>query len=241
VDLVPAALPERSPADVDLGVGLLGRRLAAPVVLAGMTGGHPDAAEVNAVLGAAAQRLGLAVGVGSQRAALVAPGLAPTFAAVRRHAPGAVVLANVGACQLVAQGDTPALTAAQIGEAVAMVGADALAVHLNVVQELVQPEGDRRFGGLTAAIAGVVAGSPVPVLVKETGAGIDRASAVALAGAGVAAIDVGGAGGTAFARIEGARAGAAGDRRRARLGRTFADWGIPTAASVLGCGGRACP
>jgi isopentenyl-diphosphate delta-isomerase len=241
VALVPAALPECSPADIDLTAELCGRRLAAPVVLAGMTGGHPDAAEINAVLGAAAQRLGLAVGVGSQRAALVEPALAPTFAAVRRDAPDAVVLANVGACQLVDQDGTPALTPAQVGEAVSMVGADVLAVHLNVVQELVQPEGDRVFGGLAEAIATVVAIAPVPVLVKETGAGIDRATAAVLAAAGVAALDVGGVGGTAFARIEGARAGSAGDRRQARLGRTFADWGIPTAASVLEVRGAGLP
>jgi isopentenyl-diphosphate delta-isomerase len=233
VALVPAALPGVSPADVDLGTGLLGRRLAAPVVLAGMTGGHPDAAAINAALGAAAQRLGLGVGVGSQRAALVAAELAPTFAAVRHRAPDALVIANVGACQLVAQGDTPPLDRAGIHRLVAMVGADALAVHLNVVQELVQTEGDRSFGALGEAIARLVDTAAVPVVVKETGAGIDGATAAALAAAGVAAIDVGGAGGTTFARIEGARAARAGDRRGARLGRTFADWGIPTAASVL--------
>jgi isopentenyl-diphosphate delta-isomerase len=230
---VPAALPGISPDDVDLGTDLLGRRLAAPLVLVGMTGGHPDAAELNATLGAAAQRLGLAVGVGSQRAALEAPGLAGTFAAVRRRAPDALVLANVGACQLVDQGGAPALDAGAHGRLVDMAGADALAVHLNVVQELVQSEGDRHFGGLAEAIARLVASCPVPVVVKETGAGIDRASAATLAGAGVAALDVGGAGGTSFARIEGERAARVGDPRGARLGRVFADWGIPTAASVL--------
>jgi isopentenyl-diphosphate delta-isomerase len=233
VGLVPVALPEVSPAQVDLTTELVGRALRAPFVLAGMTGGHPDGAELNAVLGAAAERLGLAVGVGSQRAALVAPGLARTFAAVRDRAPDAVVLANVGACQLVGQGDDGALSPADIDRVVAMVGADALAVHLNVVQELVQTEGDRRFDGLADAIAALVERCPVPVVVKETGAGIDRESAARLVAAGVAAIDVGGAGGTAFARIEGARSAAAGDARGERLGRTFADWGIPTAASVL--------
>jgi isopentenyl-diphosphate delta-isomerase len=233
ITLVPAALPGVSPGDVDLATDLVGRRLAAPIVLAGMTGGHAEAAELNATLGAVAQRRGLAVGVGSQRAALVAPGLADSFTAVRRRAPDAVVLANVGACQLADQGDTPALDAGAVGELVAMVGADALAIHLNVVQELVQTEGDRDFGRLAEAVAAVVARSPVPVLVKETGAGIDRASAVTLVGAGVAALDVGGVGGTGFARIEGERAARAGDARGARLGRTFADWGIPTAVSVL--------
>lgn len=233
VALVPAALAGVSPADIDLSAELMGHRLGAPVVVAGMTGGHPAAGPVNAALGAAAEQLGLAVGVGSQRAALVAPELAASFAAVRERAPDVLVIANVGACQLVDQGDTPALTPAEVERAVGMVGAGALAVHLNVVQELVQTEGDRRFDGLEAAIARLVEASPVPVLVKETGAGIDRDSAARLAGAGVAAIDVGGVGGTGFARVEGARAAGAGDRRGARLGRTFADWGIPTAASVL--------
>ena len=233
IHLVPAALPELSAGDVSLATDLLGRRFAAPVVLAAMTGGHPDAVELNAVLGAAAQRLGLAVGVGSQRAALKEPALARSYAAVRDRAPGAFVIANVGACQLIAQDGTPGLTAADLTGVVAMVAADALAVHLNVVQEIVQTEGDRRFASLIDAIAAVVDRVGVPVVVKETGAGIDRTTAEALAAVGVAAIDVGGAGGTSFARIEGDRADAAGDERGARLGRTFADWGIPSAASVL--------
>jgi isopentenyl-diphosphate Delta-isomerase len=241
VDLVPAALPGVSPHEVDLWIDLLGHRLAAPVVLAGMTGGHPDATELNAVLGAAAQRLGLAVGVGSQRAALIEPELAGTFAAVRRRAPDALVLANVGACQLIDQGPVAPLGAEGIGALVAMVGADALAVHLNVVQELVQTEGDRHFSALGPAIAAVVAACPVPVIVKETGAGLDRASAAMLVRSGVAALDVGGLGGTSFARVEAGRAAATGDGRGVRLGRTFADWGIPSAASVLEVRGAGVP
>lgn len=241
VHLVPRALPGCSAADVDLSTGFLGHELAAPVVLVGMTGGFDGAAAVNAALGEAAQELGLAVGVGSQRAALVDPSSRATFSAVRRRAPDVPVLANLGACQLVDQDDRPSLTAADVGDVVEMVGADGLAVHLNVVQELVQPEGDRRFGDLLEGIRWAVEASPVPVVAKETGAGMDRECAQQLAAAGVVALDVGGVGGTSFARVERDRADAEGDERAARLGEVFADWGIPTAASVLEVRGAGVP
>lgn len=241
VHLVPASLPELSLDEIDLSTMLLGQRLAAPVVLAPMTGGYPDAARINAVLGEAAEHLGLAVGVGSQRAALLAPELAPTFAAVRDRAPTAPVFANIGVCQLVDQPGSPALGPDDIRRVVDMVRADVLTVHLNVVQELLQPEGDRRTTSLARAIATVVDWSPVPVMVKETGAGMTRESAELLAAAGVAALDVGGVGGTSFARIEAARAERAGDDRRAGLGRVFADWGLPTAASVFEVRGTGLP
>ena len=233
VHLIPSSLPEVSPADVDLGTDLVGHRLAAPLVLVPMTGGHPDAARLNAVLGEVAERLGLAVGVGSQRAALRQPSLAATFAAVREHAPDAVVLANIGACQLVAQGDEAPLRPEDLARVVDMVDADLLTVHLNVVQELIQTEGDRTTGPLAGALADAVAASPVPVLAKETGAGLTTEVAATLVDAGVAGLDVGGAGGTSFARIEAARAAEAGDRRGARLGAVFGDWGVPSASSVL--------
>ena len=239
--LVPSSVPEVSPAQVSLATTLLGRDLAAPVVLAGMTGGHDDASELNAVLGAVAEQLGLAVGVGSQRAAFADPSLARSFAAVRDRAPGALVIANLGACQLIEQDGAPALTSDDIRQAIEMVGADALAIHLNVVQEIVQTEGDRRFDSLLEALARVVDRSPVPVLAKETGAGVSRESAVALAAAGIAAIDVGGAGGTSFARIEAGRASDRDDERGQRLGATFADWGLPTATSVLEARGAGVP
>ena len=245
VHLVARALPEVSPADVDLSCSLAGRASSAPLVLVPMTGGHPDAAALNATLGEAAQQLGLPVGVGSQRAALVAPELAPTFAAVRERAPDAVVIGNVGAVQLVPQGETPPLGPDDLVRAVDMVGADLLSIHLNAVQELLQPEGDRFVGPLLPAIEAAVDACPVPVIVKETGAGVDRESADAIGrlrhrGRGVAALDVGGAGGTSFARIEAARAADEG-AAEARLGAVFADWGIPTAASVLEVRGAGLP
>lgn len=233
VHLVPLAVPELDAADVDLSTRFLGARLGAPLMIAGMTGGHEAAGQVNARLGEAAERLGLAVGVGSQRAALVDPSLAPTFAAVRERAPSVFVLANLGAAQLVAQDGRPPLGPPEIRTAVEMVGAQALAVHLNVLQELVQTEGDRTTAGFLDAIRGAAEASPVPVIAKEVGAGLSREAAVALAGAGVAALDVGGAGGTSFAMVESVRAERAGDRRGARLGRTFAAWGLATPVSIL--------
>lgn len=233
VRLVPRALPELSLDDVDLGTTFLGRRLGAPVLLAPMTGGHPDLAPLNAVLGEAAERFGLAVGVGSQRAALAEPVLAESYRAVRRHAPTAVVLANIGAGQLIGQPGTPPLSIEQVVEAVDMVRADGLTVHLNVAQEAIQPEGDARTGPVLPALAALVERSPVPVIVKETGSGMTSADARQLADVGVAAIDVGGAGGTSFIDIEGARAARAGDERAARVGATFSGWGVPTAAAVL--------
>lgn len=241
VHLVPRALPGVSLDEVDLRTPLLGRELAAPVVIVPMTGGHPDAGELNAVLGEAAERLGIAVGVGSQRAALVEPSLAASFASVRRHAPGAFVIANIGACQLVAQGREPPLGPEALATVVEMVGADALSIHLNVVQELVQPEGDRNTTDLAAGIAAAVEASPVPVIVKETGAGMDRETAEQLAGLGVGALDVGGVGGTSFARIEAARARAAGSAAHLRRGEVFGDWGLPTAVSVLETAGVGLP
>lgn len=233
VRLVPRALPELSLDDVDLGTAFLGRRLGAPVLLAPMTGGHPDLAPLNAALGEAAERFGLAVGVGSQRAALAEPALAESYRAVRRHAPTAVVLANVGAGQLIDQPGTPPLSTDQVVEAIDMVRADGLTVHLNVAQEAIQPEGDARTGPVLPALADLVERCPVPVIVKETGSGMTGADARQLADLGVAAIDVGGAGGTSFIGIEGERAARAGDARSARLGATFSGWGVPTAAAVL--------
>ncbi|MGH9245260.1 MAG: type 2 isopentenyl-diphosphate Delta-isomerase, partial [Acidimicrobiales bacterium] len=211
----------------------LGHRLAAPVVIAGMTGGHERALEVNRNLAQAAAKLGIAIGTGSQRAALAAPALIPTYSVVREHAPDAVVIGNLGMCQLIPQGDEPPFGREEILSAVAMIEADLLAIHLNAVEELIQPEGDRSMRGILAAIANCVAWSPVPVIAKETGAGMTRESAASLASCGVHGIDVGGVGGTSFARIEALRAREAGDARGSRLGETFGDWGVPTALSII--------
>jgi isopentenyl-diphosphate delta-isomerase len=235
IHLVHDALPIVDAAAVDLGAELLGRALRLPLVIAGMTGGHPLARDLNAVLARAAERHGLVMGLGSQRAALRDPSVADTYAIARQVAPHAVLLGNVGVSQLVDQEREPALTAAELRDAVDMIAADGLVVHLNYLEESVQPEGQRRAAGVLEAIARVVHAVDVPVVLKETGAGISREVALRARDAGVAAIDVGGHGGTSFASIEAARAAEAGDQVRARLGRTFAAWGIPTPASVAAC------
>jgi isopentenyl-diphosphate delta-isomerase len=235
VELVHEALPEVDRNDIELDTELLGHRLRAPLVISGMTGGHPMALDINRALGRAAERYGLAVGVGSQRAALADPSLAPTYAAVREHAPHALVLANIGAAQLVSQGDKPALDAKAVDRLIAMVDANALAIHLNFLEEAIQPEGDSRARGCTEAIGRLVKTVEVPVIVKETGAGIGYETAERLRELGVTTVDVGGSGGTSFALVEAMRAKRQGDDQGAALGATLAAWGIPTAVAVAAC------
>jgi isopentenyl-diphosphate delta-isomerase len=239
VQLVHSAVPTLDPCDVELAVPFLGRSLAAPVVLASMTGGVHTAVEINRRLGAAAAHFGIAVGVGSQRAAIENHELVYTYTAVREQAPDVFVLANIGMSQLLTQPGKRAWGPEQILGAIDMVQAQALVVHLNLAEELVQTEGDRSFRNFTAALRDLCSWSPVPVVAKETGSGLVAEAARALVDAGVSAIDVGGAGGTSFSRIEGARAALVNDDRGVRLGQTYADWGVPTAACVLetrGCG-----
>jgi len=190
------ALPECNLEDVDLSVTFLGHRLEAPLVIAGMTGGHRAAEQINAALAAGAGRSGLALGVGSQRAALVNPELSSTYSVVRAVAPSAFIIGNVGIAQLLPQASGPPLSLEQLQAAVEMVRANALAVHLNFLEESVQPEGDRHAAGGLAAVERVATALPIPVVVKETGGGISRSTAFRLASAGVAALDVGGSGGT---------------------------------------------
>lgn len=234
VELLHVALPEVDFDEIDLSTTFLGYRLGAPLVISSMTGGHPDAYEINACLARTAQRYNLAMGLGSQRAALRAPSVAPTYEIARRESPDAFLMANIGAAQLIAQEGESPLSMAEIHSAIKMIRADALIVHLNFLEETIQPEGDRRARGCLDALANLVAelkGS-IPVIAKETGAGISPNMAERLAQAGLAALDVGGRGGTSFAAVEGQRAGARRDVSRERLGELFRDWGVPTAVSV---------
>jgi len=234
VRLVHEALPEVDHCDVDVSVEFLGKQLRGPLLIAGMTGGHTTARDVNAVLARAAERHGLAMGVGSQRAALRRPDLAYTYTVVRQEAPSTFLIGNIGAPQLIAQGETPPLSLDELRAAVDMIRADALAVHLNFLQESVQPEGERNARGCADAIGEVVRRVSVPVIAKETGAGLSQTTALQLKTLGVQALDVGGVGGTSFAAVEGLRAEAQGASASQRLGEVFRDWGIPTPASVVG-------
>jgi len=234
VHLLHDALPAADAARVDLSARLLSHTLALPLVIAGMTGGHSGAERVNTTLAEAAARHGLGIGVGSQRAALRDPSLRRTYAVVRERAPKAFVIANVGVSQLVAQDDGDPLGAKDIRTLIEMVGANAIALHLNYLEESVQPEGQTRATGLDTAIRRLVRHSTVPVIAKETGAGISGSVARRLRSLGVKAIDVGGVGGTSFAAIEGMRARDRGDTARARLGEVFRDWGVPSAVAIVG-------
>jgi isopentenyl-diphosphate delta-isomerase len=228
-------------AQVDLGVTFFRHRLALPLVISGMTGGHGRALAVNELLARVAERRGIAIGVGSQRAALRDPLLAPTYSIVRETAPSAFVIANVGISQLVRQDRESPLGARDIARIVAMVKANALALHLNYLEESVQPEGQTRARGALAAIRALVRRSRVPVIAKETGAGITRAVALRLRRAGVRGIDVGGVGGTSFAAVEALRAAAQSDQARMSLGERFRDWGVPTAVAVVGAASAGLP
>lgn len=226
VQLVHQALPELALDDIDLTTDLVGKRLAAPLVITGMTGGTAEAAAVNRDLAVAAQAAGVALGLGSQRAMAEHPELEATYI-VRDVAPDVVLFGNVGAVQALAMGP------AKVIELAKRIGADAMCVHLNVGQELIQDHGDRDFRGLVGAIARLVDASPVPVIVKETGCGLSPETARAIAGTGVHTVDVSGAGGTSWVAVEAVRAADGSDA--AALGQELWDWGVPTAVSVAAC------
>lgn len=241
VHLVHDALPTVDANDVDLGARFLGHALRLPLVISGMTGGHGRAIVVNELLARVAERTGVAIGVGSQRAALRDPSLSSTYSVVRENAPHAFVIANVGISQLVKQDNEGALASTDIERIVRMVKADALALHLNYLEESVQPEGQTRARGSDVAVRALTRRSRVPVIAKETGAGITLGVARRLRRLGVRAIDVGGVGGTSFAAIEALRAAAQGDKQRMSLGERFRDWGVPTAVAVVGASAAGLP
>lgn len=217
------AFPELALSEVDLRTEFLGKELEAPIIVSSMTGGPELGAKINRSLAEGVEASGLGLGVGSQRIALEHPETQASFE-IRRYAPNALLFANFGAVQLnLGYGE------AEARRAVEMIGADALYLHANPLQEAVQEGGDTDFRGLLERIGELTAKLPFPVLVKEVGAGIDPATLEALVGRGVAAVDVSGAGGTSWARVEGLRA----ESETARgLGETFRDWGMPTALLV---------
>jgi isopentenyl-diphosphate delta-isomerase len=221
VDLLHNALPELALDDLDISVEFLGKRLRAPFLITGMTGGTDEAFAINRDLATVAERCGIGFGLGSQRVMQRDPDTAYTFA-VRDFAPTTLLLANIGVGQA---GEQPA---AALRRLIGDVGADALCVHLNPAQELIQPEGDRSFRDGYATLARLCADLGVPVVAKETGCGISRAVGEALRNVGVQHVDVSGAGGTSWVRVETLR----GNDRSRHLGGLFSAWGIPTAASL---------
>jgi len=220
---VHQALPELKLAEVDLSTTLFGHSLRAPLLISSMTGGTERAQVINRNLAAAAQEAGIAMGLGSMRAALEDPSLAESFR-VRPTAPDILLFANLGAVQL-----NYGYTVDHCRRAVEMVEADALFLHFNPLQEALQPEGDTNFAGLLKKVEEVCRRLEVPVVAKEVGWGFSEETARRLADAGVAAIDVAGAGGTSWSQVEMHRAE---NTVRRQVAATFVDWGIPTAESI---------
>ena len=217
------ALPEVDLDRIDPSVPLFGKTLRAPLLISAMTGGTEAAGRINRSLAEAAEAAGIAMGVGSQRAALEDPGLAATFQ-VRAAAPTALLFANLGAIQL-----NYGYTVDHCRRAAAMIEADALVLHFNPLQEAVQPGGDTNWSGLIGKIETVCRILEIPVIAKEVGWGFSEEDARLLAGAGVASIDVAGAGGTSWSQVEMHRAETG---AQARLAAAFIDWGIPTAQAI---------
>jgi len=217
------ALPELDAREIDISTTVWGRSLHAPFLISSMTGGTAEAGEINRHLAEAAQELGIGMGLGSQRAAIEDPALASTYQ-VRPIAPDILLLANLGAVQLnYGYGPT------ECRRAVDMIEADALILHLNPLQEAIQPKGNPNFSGLLKKIEQVCRALPVPVIAKEIGNGISNEVARQLASAGVSGIDVAGAGGTSWSEVESHRQE---NSRGVAVARAFADWGIPTAEAI---------
>lgn len=223
VHLLHEALPELAAAELDTSVTFLGKRLRLPLLLTGMTGGTPRGQRVNLDLARAAGEAGCAIGVGSQRAMVEHPDRRATFE-LRAAAPEAAILGNVGLRLAMELGP------AGVRGLMEAIGADGMAVHLNVGQEMIQPEGDRDFCGGVPILEALARELGERLVVKETGCGISPALAVRLADLGVRHIDVSGAGGTSWIRVESLRAEGA----QARLGAEYSGWGIPTAVCVAG-------
>ena len=218
------ALPEVSWHDVDLSTEFLGRRIDAPVMIGSMTGGPARAGAINRTLAQVCQQMRLPLAVGSQRVMIEGGETAGLDASLRRLAPDIPILANFGAAQLNRGfGRDEAL------RAIEGIGADALILHLNPLQEAVQPEGDRDWRGLAAKIGVLARDLPVPVVVKEVGMGLSAAVVTRLAAEGITIFDVAGAGGTDWALVEAARTT---DPAAARIAACFAGWGIPTADAI---------
>ncbi len=220
------ALPEIDLATVDTTQTLFNKPLKTPLLISSMTGGTSEARKINRMLATAAQELGIAMGLGSQRAAIEDERLIDTYQ-IRDVAPDILLFSNLGAVQLNYQ-----YGLAECQRAVDMCKADALILHFNPLQEAVQPEGDGDFSGLLNKVEAICRHLSVPVIAKEVGWGFSEQAARQLANAGIAAIDVAGAGGTSWSQVEMYRAPTA---RHARVAASFIDWGIPTAVSIQYC------
>jgi len=228
VILIHNALPEINFNELDISTNFLNHKFSAPFIIDAMTGGTKEATKINANLASAAEELGIGMGLGSQRAGLNSINLAKTYAIARKKAPSAFLIANIGGAQII-----DGLDLKKIKKLIEMIDADAIAIHLNPLQEIIQPEGEPKYKGVLDKISWISSKINVPVIVKETGCGISREVAIKLETAGVSAVNVAGLGGTSWASVEHFRAKKRKMRNKAELGRLFRDWGVPTAVSLI--------
>jgi isopentenyl-diphosphate delta-isomerase len=225
IELQAIALPELDWAEIDVSVTFLHHKFQAPFLITGMTGGIDRGAKINLRLAKAAAKFGIPMGVGSQRLALENPKYADIFK-VKDTVPDLFLIANLGISQI-----APDQPHAPVEKAIEMIEADAIAIHVNILQEVIQEEGDRKFRGMLARIKTICQATKVPVVVKEVGCGIDPRTAKSLIEAGVSAIDIGGKGGTSWAFIEGLRSA---DPITQGAAKVFRNWGTDTASALQG-------
>jgi isopentenyl-diphosphate Delta-isomerase len=228
VKLIHNALPEIDYEAVETTQNFLNHNFKAPIIIDSMTGGTPEATKINSRLSLIAEKFGFGMGLGSQRAGLLSSELAETYSIARSNAPSAFLVANIGGAQL-----SKGLKVQDIKNMIEMIEADALVVHLNPLQELIQPEGEPKYKGVLSKIKEICTNFDIPIIVKEVGAGISMDVAEKLESAGVSAINVAGSGGTSWAGVEKLRAETAHDSNKINLGELFWDWGIPTAVSLI--------
>lgn len=235
VRLIHNALPEINADDIDMSCTLFGKKLEFPLIVTAITGGFSGARKINANIAEACAELGIGMGVGSERAGVT--GTHPESYSVIKDYDVPLVIGNVGAPQLVPQASKDLFSSEMVGQARDLIDADIVAIHLNFLQEVVQPEGDVNAAGVRDAIRDLARDHRI--MVKETGAGISREVSERLKGIGIQGIDIAGMGGTSFSAVELYRAMSAGDDIRTNMGETFFDWGIPSPVSlheVRGCG-----
>lgn len=228
IHFVPNALPDINFADVNLNTKFLNHNFNYPIFISSITGGTKLASKINTRLAKLAEKFKIGIGVGSQRAALEDKANTDSFTIVRQEAPNAFVAANLGAVQF-----NNDFTIKHAEKAIEMINADALILHLNPLQEVIQPEGNTNFSNLTAKIKEIGKELRQPLIVKEVGSGISRDIALDLVDGDIPAIEVAGAGGTSWSQIEAIRAKQQGLTKQQKVGELFKNWGLPTAVSTI--------
>lgn len=231
IRFVHNALPEINADDIDMSCNLFGKKMEFPLIVTAITGGFPGAVKINSNIAEACSELGIGMGVGSERAGVT--GTCPESYKIIRDYDVPLVIGNVGAPQLVDQHSKDRFTPEMVGQAKDLIDADIVAIHLNFLQEVVQPEGDTNAMGCRDAIRGLA--REFPIMIKETGAGISADVAERVKGIGIRGIDVAGMGGTSFSAVELYRAMDAQDEVRTCMGESFFDWGIPSPVSLWQC------